>query len=152
MLPFLLSLKIWRLVLLIVWFWSRTIFVLVYLNFRVCKCAYLWVCVCARAHFRALSKIHRLPARFCYSGLPAVLDQGGTCSRNRSVDLGHRPSCCVYQLCWQFDGNFNLAVFPCWCLCYIEDNIWWKQSFFENLPSSPRILLFDNILLFSFFL
>lgn len=65
----------------------------------------MFVCVCVyartrvRAHFIALSKIHRLPARFCYSGLPAVLGQGGTCSRNISVDLGDRPSCCAYQLC-----------------------------------------------------
>lgn len=120
------------------------------LNVHICECVRVHARACVCAHFIALSKIHRLLARFCYSGLPAVLGQGGTCSRNRSVDLGDCPSCCAYQLCWQFDGNFNLALFPCWCLCYIEDNIWWKQSFFESLPSSPRILLLDNIPLLSF--
>lgn len=41
--------------------------------------------------------------------------QGGMSNRNRPVDLGHPPSCGAHELCWHFEGHFNLALFPCWC-------------------------------------
>lgn len=67
--------------------------------------------------------------------------QGGMSNRNRPVDLGHPPSCGTHELCWHFEGHFNLALFPCWCHVPVKTT-YVKSEFALKISPHPQDFAF----------